>query len=100
MLIYFSLIFLLIYSCNRFANLSVNTGMNDGMLSRTATPIYHSELSPAISHTYINQYAGSEYHLDRVQTPQMPYMPFDIDTGYEDYSHSAYHQTIEYSHFI
>jgi len=74
--------------------------MNDGMLSRTVTPMYHSELSPAISHTYINQYAGSEYHLDRVQTPQISYIPFDIDIGYEDYSHSAYHQTIEYSHFI
>ncbi|XP_025074552.1 protein salvador homolog 1 isoform X3 [Pogonomyrmex barbatus] len=70
----------------RFASLSINTGVNDCMFSRTATPIYHPELSPAMSHTYINQYAGSEYHLDRVQTPQMPYMPFDTDTSYEDYN--------------
>ncbi|XP_011684703.1 PREDICTED: protein salvador homolog 1 isoform X2 [Wasmannia auropunctata] len=74
----------------RFAGLSVNTGMNDCMFLRTATPMYHPELSPAMSHTYINQYAGSEYHLDRVQTPQMPYVPFDVDTGYEDYNHSVY----------
>lgn len=80
----------------RFASLSVNTGINDSMFSRTATPMYHPELSPAMSHTYINQYAGSEYHLDRVQTPQMPYMPFDIDTGYEDYNHSMYHQNAGY----
>ncbi|XP_070166846.1 uncharacterized protein [Polyergus mexicanus] len=80
----------------RFASLSVNTGLNDSMFSRTATPMYHPELSPAMSHTYINQYAGSEYHLDRVQTPQMPYMPFEIDTGYEDYNHSMYHQNAGY----
>lgn len=58
--------------------------------------MYHAELSPAMSHTYINQYAGSEYHLDRVQTPQMPYMPFDVDTGYEDYNRSAYRQNAGY----
>lgn len=58
--------------------------------------MYHPELSSAMSHTYINQYAGSEYHLDRVQTPQMPYMPFEIDTGYEEYNHSMYHQNAGY----
>ncbi|XP_076637151.1 uncharacterized protein LOC143349644 isoform X1 [Colletes latitarsis] len=81
----------------RFASLSVNTSTRDGMPSRTATPMYHSRLSPAISHTYVNQYAGSEYHLDRVQTPQMPYKPFDIDSGYEEYNHSAYRQNTGYS---
>ncbi|KYM93526.1 PREDICTED: scaffold protein salvador-like [Cyphomyrmex costatus] len=80
----------------RFAGLSVNTTMNDGMFSRTATPMYHPELSPAMSHTYINQYAGSEYHLDRIQTPQMPYMPFDVDS-YEDYNHSIYRHNTSYS---
>lgn len=81
----------------RFASLSVNTGTSDGMSSRTATPMYHPGLSPAISHTYVNQYAGSEYHLDRVQTPQMPYMPFEVDSGYEEYNHSAYRQNAGYS---
>lgn len=76
----------------RFASLSVNTSTRDGISSRTATPMYHSGLSPAISHTYVNQYAGSEYHLDRVQTPQIPYKPFDIDSGYDEYNHSAYRQ--------
>lgn len=70
--------------------------MNDGMLPRTATPLYHPESSPAMSHTYINQYAGSEYHLDRVQTPQVPYIPFDVDAGYEDYNHSVYRQNAGY----
>ncbi|KAL6446852.1 hypothetical protein ACFW04_001344 [Cataglyphis niger] len=82
---------------HRFASLSVNTGINDSIFSRTATPMYHPELSSAMSHTYINQYAGSEYHLDRVQTPQMPYIPFEIDTGYEEYNHSMYHQNAGYS---
>lgn len=86
----------LFYLHDRFANLSVNTAMNDGMSSRTATPMYHSELSPAMSHTYINQYAGSEYHLDRVQTPQMPYMPFDVDAAYEDCNYSAYQPNAGY----
>ncbi|KAL0103696.1 hypothetical protein PUN28_017748 [Cardiocondyla obscurior] len=81
----------------RFANLSLNTGVNNSMFSRTATPMYHHELSPAVSHTYMNQYAGSEYHLDRVQTPQMPYMPFDVDAGYEDYNHSVYRHNAGYS---
>lgn len=67
------------------------------MPSRTATPMYHSGLSPAISHTYVNQYAGSEYHLDRVQTPQMPYKSFDIDSGYEEYNHSVYRQNTGYN---
>lgn len=81
---------------NRFAGISLNTGTNDGMFLRTATPMYYPELSPAMSHTYINQYAGSEYHLDRVQTPQMPYVPIEIDTGYEDYNQSVYHQNVRY----
>ncbi|XP_066594068.1 protein salvador homolog 1-like [Prorops nasuta] len=76
----------------RFASLSVHTSSGDGMSSRTTTPLYHTGLSPAVSHTYVNQYAGSEYHSDRVQTPQMPFLPFDIDTGYEEYNHSAYRQ--------
>lgn len=54
--------------------------------------MYHPGLSPAISHTYVNQYAGSEYHLDRIQTPQLPYLTSDIDLGYEDYNQTPYRQ--------
>ena len=63
------------------------------MPSRTATPLYHPSLSPAMSHTYVNHYAGSEYHLDRdQQTPQLPYS-YDIDNGYDDYNpQSQYRQ--------
>ncbi|XP_015179951.1 PREDICTED: scaffold protein salvador-like isoform X2 [Polistes dominula] len=76
----------------RFTGLSVNTGLNEGISSRTTTPLYHSGLSPAASHTYVNQYAGSEYHLDRVQTPQVSYLTFDADTGYDEYNQSVYRQ--------
>ncbi|XP_034941025.1 scaffold protein salvador [Chelonus insularis] len=82
----------------RFASLSVNSGAIDGPVSRTATPMYHLRLSPTISsHTYVNQYAGSEYHLDRVQTPQLPYVPFETDGGYEDFNQTSYHQNPGYS---
>ncbi|KAG8036864.1 hypothetical protein G9C98_004186 [Cotesia typhae] len=76
----------------RFASLSVNPGVIEGAASRTATPLYHPRLSPTISssHTYVNQYAGSEYHLDRVQTPQLPYIPFETDGAYDDFN-KAYH---------
>ncbi|CAG5106828.1 Similar to SAV1: Protein salvador homolog 1 (Homo sapiens) [Cotesia congregata] len=76
----------------RFASLSVNPGVIEGAVSRTATPLYHPRLSPTISssHTYVNQYAGSEYHLDRVQTPQLPYIPFESDVAYDDFN-KAYH---------
>ncbi|XP_043272958.1 scaffold protein salvador isoform X1 [Venturia canescens] len=82
----------------RFASLSVNSGHGDGAISRTATPMYHSGLSPAISHTYVNQYAGSEYHLDRVQTPQLPYIPFEVDSAYEEFNQAVpYRQNPVYS---
>ncbi|XP_046422747.1 scaffold protein salvador-like [Neodiprion virginianus] len=79
----------------RFASLSVTS--SDGTTSRTPTPMYHPELSPAISHTYVNQYAGSEYHLDRIQTPQLPYLPSEIDLGYEDYNQTPYCQNSGYN---
>ncbi|XP_012256304.1 protein salvador homolog 1-like isoform X2 [Athalia rosae] len=82
----------------RFASLSVTSGSSDGTTSRTPTPMYHPGLSPAISHTYVNQYAGSEYHLDRIQTPQLPYLPSEIDLGYEDYNQTPYRQNSGRSH--
>ncbi|XP_001602119.1 protein salvador homolog 1 isoform X1 [Nasonia vitripennis] len=85
----------------RFASLSMNSASSDGMPSRTATPLYQPSLSPAMSHTYVNQYAGSEYHLDRdQQTPQLPYS-YDIDSGYDDYnSQTQYRQNPGYSHAV
>lgn len=82
----------------RFASLSVNSSSSDGTTSRTPTPMYHPGLSPAISHTYVNQYAGSEYHLDRIQTPQLPYLASEIDLGYEDYNQTPYRQNSGRSH--
>lgn len=52
----------------------MNSGSSDGMPSRTATPLYQPSMSHAMSHTYVNQYAGLDYHLDRdQQTLQLPY---------------------------
>lgn len=62
------------------------------MSLRTATPSYNPGLSPAISHTYVNQYAGSEYHLDRVQTPQLPHLSLEIEAGYDDFNQLPYRQ--------
>ncbi|XP_033217300.1 protein salvador homolog 1 isoform X2 [Belonocnema kinseyi] len=81
----------------RFQSLSVHSGSSDGMSLRAATPLYHPGLSPAMSHTYVNQYAGSEYHLDRVQTPQMPFLPFEIEAGYGDFNQPAFRQIAGYS---
>ncbi|XP_043471882.1 protein salvador homolog 1-like [Leptopilina heterotoma] len=81
----------------RFASLSVHSGSSDGMSLRAATPLYNPGLSPAISHTYVNQYAGSEYHLDRVQTPQLPHLPLEIDAGYEDFNQLPYRHNTGYS---
>lgn len=66
---------------------------SEAMSSRTATPIYPSGLSSAMSHTYVNQYAGSDFHLDRVQTPQAPYLPFDSDGGYEEIRQLPFRQS-------
>lgn len=81
----------------RFASLSVNTSTSDVVPSRTVTPIYHPRLSPAVSYTYVNRYAGSEYRLDGVQSPQMPYLPYEMDSAYEEYDRSVYRQTSGYT---
>nr|CAD7264501.1 unnamed protein product [Timema shepardi] len=57
---------------NLFASLSVgSTGSSDSMntatTSRAAHMVYGSGMIPAMSHTYINRYAGSEYNLDKIQ---------------------------------
>jgi scaffold protein salvador len=79
----------------------MNSGSSDGMPSRTATPLYQPCLAPALSHTYVNQYAGSEYHLDRdQQTPQLPYL-YEIDNGFDDYnSQTQYRQNTGYKYRI
>ena len=85
---------------DRFASLSVKSSLSEGVILHTVTPMYHHPgLSPAVSHTYVNQYAGSEYHLDRVQSPQMPYVPFEVDGAYEEFSQAVlpYRQNSGYS---
>lgn len=52
----------------RFASLSVSSGSEASSSSpRLTHPLYGGGLSPAMSHTYINQYTGSEYNLDKLQ---------------------------------
>jgi hypothetical protein len=56
------------FACTRFASLSVSSGSEASSSSpRLTHPLYGGGLAPAMSHTYINQYTGSEYNLDKVQ---------------------------------
>jgi scaffold protein salvador len=56
------------FTCTRFASLSLSSGSEASNSSpRLSQPLYGGGLAPAMSHTYINQYAGSEYNLDKVQ---------------------------------
>lgn len=73
----------------RFTSLTVTPGAIEA--SRSLVPMYNPGLDSA-NHIYANQYAGSEYHLDRVQTPQMPFIPFESDGEYENLSQVAYRQ--------
>ncbi|XP_063222216.1 protein salvador homolog 1 isoform X2 [Bacillus rossius redtenbacheri] len=51
---------------HRFASLSVGEAAH-------GQPLYGSGLVPAMSHTYINQYTGSEYNLDKMQCGKTGY---------------------------
>lgn len=52
----------------RFASLSVSSGSEASSSSpHVHHPVYGGGLASAMSHTYINQYTGSEYNLDKVQ---------------------------------
>ncbi|XP_069671662.1 uncharacterized protein sav [Periplaneta americana] len=56
----------------RFASLSVSSGSEASSSSpRLNHSLYGNGLAPAMSHTYINQYTGSEYNLDKMQNPQL-----------------------------
>ncbi|XP_054260566.1 protein salvador homolog 1 isoform X2 [Macrosteles quadrilineatus] len=53
----------------RFASMSIASSDQN---VRIAHPMYGASIIPTMSHTYINQYTGSEYNLDKQQaTPQM-----------------------------
>ena len=73
----------------RFANLSSNSVLGEGVSNRTPAFTYQASISPDISHLYIKQYAGSEYNLERdfYPIPQVPYT-YEIDNAYDDYSSS------------
>nr|CAG6407543.1 Salvador [Euborellia annulipes]CAG6407547.1 Salvador [Euborellia annulipes] len=64
---------------HRFASLSVNSTEIPGSSSTTRLPqhLYPEPFVPAMNHTYINHYAGSEYNLDKVQPAQIAsnYLP-------------------------
>ncbi|KDR24167.1 scaffold protein salvador [Zootermopsis nevadensis] len=88
----------------RFASLSVSSGSEASSSSpRLTHPLYGGGLSPAMSHTYINQYTGSEYNLDKLQGPQLgsgyvamqggDELPLHHEMGYNDVS--VYHNHAE-----
>jgi len=57
-----------VFPCTRFASLSVSSGSEAASSSpRMHHPLYGGGLASAMSHTYMNQYTGSEYNLDKVQ---------------------------------
>jgi hypothetical protein len=59
-------------SCTRFASLSVSSGSEAASGSpRMHHPLYGGGLASAMSHTYMNQYTGSEYNLDKVQVRKL-----------------------------
>jgi len=45
----------------RFTNLSVGCEPP----TRLSGPVFANPMMPAMSHTYINQYTGSDYNLDK-----------------------------------
>ncbi|XP_047119064.1 scaffold protein salvador [Schistocerca piceifrons] len=58
----------------RFASMSVGSGSgSDGSGSNSRLPptTYGTALVPSVSHTYFNQYTGSEYSLNKMQSPQL-----------------------------
>lgn len=86
----------------RFASLSFKPDgvIDDRQESRALMPVCNIDPTDTdtTNHIYANQYAGSEYHLDRVQSPQMAFMQFDNDAEYENLDHVAYRQqTAAYS---
>jgi len=51
----------------RFTNLSVGCEP----LARNSGPVFSGPMMPAMSHTYINQYTGSDFNLDKQLVSQL-----------------------------
>jgi hypothetical protein len=67
------------FCSTRFASLSVGSGNEAANCSpHVPHPVYGSGLASAMSHTYINQYTGSEYNLDKVQVRNLQLMAVRI----------------------
>jgi hypothetical protein len=63
------------FCLTRFASLSVGSGNEAPSCSpHVPHPVYGGGLASAMSHTYINQYTGSEYNLDKVQVRSLQLM--------------------------
>lgn len=54
--------FIKIFLYCRFASMSVGSSEQNVKVTH---PVYGTGIMPSISHTYINQYAGSEFNLDK-----------------------------------
>lgn len=55
----------------RFASLSAGNESPGQSTSHIPTHIYGSGMVPAMSHTFFNQYTGSEFNLNKVESPQL-----------------------------
>ncbi|KAF4522987.1 hypothetical protein B566_EDAN009578 [Ephemera danica] len=65
----------------RFTNLSMESS---GVSRLGSGQLYGAgALVPAMSHTFINQYTGSEYSLDKARSPQLPSGSFHPDEPLE-----------------
>ncbi|XP_044013567.1 scaffold protein salvador-like isoform X2 [Aphidius gifuensis] len=81
----------------RFASLLVKPDcvIDERHESHALLPVHTVDTT---NHIYANQYAGSEYHLDRVQSSQIPFMQFNNDAEYENLDHAVLRQqTADYS---
>ncbi|KAJ9585740.1 hypothetical protein L9F63_002530, partial [Diploptera punctata] len=82
----------------RFASLSVSSGSEASSSSpRLTHPLYGGGLAPAMSHTYINQYTGSEYNLDKVQSPQLGSGYISVQGAEEQLHELPVHHEINYN---
>ncbi|KAL7301439.1 scaffold protein salvador [Trichogramma pretiosum] len=86
----------------RYGSLSINSGPRDVM--PLTTPMYPNTFSPAVSQTcgYVDQYSGSQFHLDRNPVNlQMPLI-YEVDNCQEYVTSQLqlvqYRQNTEYSH--
>lgn len=88
---------------HRFASLSVASGTDQsvpGSRLPTHAAVYGGGLVPTMSHTYINQYASSDYNIEKQQAgPQLSpsYISVHAPPELPPPAHAALHHQLRYS---